>query len=387
MKILRKRIGILMAAFIIGLGLFFFPCNFVYGMGASDFTDVTADYWGYSYIDFSAGQGIINGYPSEGGTYQFLPENLVSREESMAMLYRTLNAAGKLKSDEDYTEEYTEIFAEHQIAEWAHIYVAYGLKYKMLTEAELGGFTDEAGLRTAAPREQVALWTAKAMGRKLSPAYSLIYIDKDSISADMITYVDLLYRHGIMQGDDRKYFNPSDGIKRSEFAAICKRVYESTNSESYSAEKEIQSFRGTIVSVDLYSSKIMMTRSDGTSRAIQTNPKTQIVIDGKVTYNGLRGINIDSAAIIAWGAFYDPNGSNPEDTVLQLHVITKAATMTGLLTGIERMDSKTSILKIENSDEDIIYYILDEESLTDGTLKKGKQVTFIADGIRILEIQ
>jgi hypothetical protein len=387
MKTLRKRIGTLMTAFLIGLGLLFVPGNSVYGMGASDFTDVSADYWGYSYIDFSANRGIINGYLSDDGTYQFRPENPVSKEESTAMLYRALNAAGKLKSNEDYTEEYTELFEEHKIAEWAQVYVAYGLKHGLITEAEISGFTDEAGLGIAAPREQVALWTAKAMERNLAPAYSLIYKDKDIISAENTAYVDLLYRHGIMQGDDKKLFNPTDGIKRAEFAAICNRVYESANSERFSVEKEAQSFRGTIVSVDLYSNKIMMTQSDGTSRMIQIEPKTQIVIDGRVNYNGLRGIKTSSTAIIAWGAFYDPNGLNPEDKVLQLHVTTNIKTMSGLLAGIERIDSETSILEIENRDEDRIYYVMDKESLSDGTLKKGKQVTFIADGIKILEIK
>jgi hypothetical protein len=172
MKTLRKRIGTLMTAFLIGLGLLFVPGNSVYGMGASDFTDVSADYWGYSYIDFSANRGIINGYLSDDGTYQFRPENPVSKEESTAMLYRALNAAGKLKSNEDYTEEYTELFEEHKIAEWAQMYVAYGLKHGLITDAEISGFTDEAGLGIAAPREQVALWTAKAMERNFAPAYS-----------------------------------------------------------------------------------------------------------------------------------------------------------------------------------------------------------------------
>lgn len=384
---LRKRIGILIAAFLIGLGLFFAPGDSAYGMGASDFTDVSADYWGYSYIDFSANHGIINGYPSYDGTYQFRPENSVSKEESAAMLYRALNAAGKLKSNKDYTEEYAELFEEHKIAEWAQIYVAYGLKYGLITEAEISGFTDESGLGIAAPREQVALWTAKAMERNLAPAYSLIYADKDIISPEITTYVDLLYRHGIMQGDDKKLFNPSNGIKRAEFAAICNRVYESANSETFSIEKEVQSFRGTIVSVDLFNNKIMMTQSDGTSRMIQVDPKTQIVIDGRVNSNGLRGIKTGSTAVIAWGALYDPSGSNPEDKTLQLHVITNIKTMSGLLTGIERINRETSILEIENRDEDRIYYVLDKESLSDGTLKKGKQVTFIADGIRILEIK
>ena len=376
-----------MLALITGLGFFFFPRNFVYGMGASGFTDVTADYWGYPYIDFSAGQGIINGYLSNDGTYQFLPENPVSREESMAMLYRALDAADELKSGEDFTAEYAELFAACRIAEWAWKYVAYGLKYELLTEKEVSGFTDETGLGITAPREQVALWTAKATGRNLSPASSLIYVDKDNISTEMTAYIDLLYRHGIMRGDDRKLFNPRDGIKRAEFAAICNRVYESANSETYSVEKEIQSFRGTIASVDSGNSKIMMTQSDGTGRMIQINPKTQIVINGKVNYNGLGGISTGSTAVVAWGAFYDLNGIEREDKILQLHVITKTTAMTGLLTGMERMDNETSILEIENEDGDSIHYVLDKESLTDGTPKKGKEVTFIADGVRILEMK
>ncbi|MDD4122603.1 MAG: S-layer homology domain-containing protein, partial [Eubacteriales bacterium] len=228
---------------------------------------------------------------------------------------------------------------------------------------------------------------AKAMKLNLTPASSLIYIDKDNISEEMTAYVDLLYRHGIMQGDDKKYFNPSDGIKRAEFAAICNRVFESANSGTYSVEKEVDSHRGTIVSVDTYYCKLMMTQSDGTAKMIQINPKTQIVINGKVNYNGLGGISTGTTAVVAWGAFYDPEGTEPEHKVLQLHIITKPAAITGLLTGIEKIDDKTSILEIENEDGDSIYYILDQNSLTDGTPKKGKQVTFIADGVKILEMK
>lgn len=383
----KRRIKIIMLALITGLSLFFLPGNVAYGMGASGFTDVAWDYWGYSYIDFAAGQGIINGYLSNNGTYQFKPENPVSKEESMAMLYRALDAADKLESDEDFTAEYMELFSEHQIAEWAQKYVAYGLKHELLTEQEAAGFTDEAGLGIEAPREQVALWTAKAMKLNLTPASSLIYIDKDNISEEMTAYVDLLYRHGIMRGDDKKYFNPSDGIKRAEFAAICNRVFESANSGTYSVEKEVDSHRGTIVSVDTYYCKLMMTQSDGTAKMIQINPKTQIVINGKVNYNGLGGISTGTTAVVAWGAFYDPEGTEPEHKVLQLHIITKPAAITGLLTGIEKIDDKTSILEIENEDGDSIYYILDQNSLTDGTPKKGKQVTFIADGVKILEMK
>ena len=110
-----------------------------------------------------------------------------------------------------------------------------------------------------------------------------------------------------MQGDDRKMFRPSSEIKRAEFAAICKRVFELETAGVYSEDREVLSCRGTIVSVDTYNNRIMMTQSDGTAKVIQVNPKSQIVIDGKVNYNGLGGITAGTAAVVAWGAFYNPD--------------------------------------------------------------------------------
>ena len=48
-----------------------------------NFTDVPQDHWGRSYVSFSAELGIVNGYPLEDGSFQFRPDNSVSKEESM----------------------------------------------------------------------------------------------------------------------------------------------------------------------------------------------------------------------------------------------------------------------------------------------------------------
>jgi hypothetical protein len=381
-----KRTAVLILALIAGFSIPSFQAgNTAFAMTAGGFTDVAADYWGYSYIDFSAASGIINGYPLPDGTYRFLPENAVTKEEAMAMLYRALSAAGKLKSPEDFSEEYTGLLTENMIAGWAKPYVAYGLKYGLIKEGELPGFTDESGLGIPAPREQVAFWTAKAMERSLSPAWSLIYVDKESISPEMVPYVDLLYRQGIMQGDDTKMFHPADGIKRVEFAAISSHVFEAAKSEAYSSDSETQSYRGVIVSVDGINDKFMMTQSDGTGKVIQINPKTQIVIDGEVNYNGLAGIETGANAVAAWGAFYDE--ADPDSGSLQLHIITKTQARSGVLKGIEKINDETSILEIRNEDGDAIYYVLGKDSRTEGTPKKGKEVTFIADGVKILEMK
>ena len=190
-----------------------------------------------------------------------------------------------------------------------------------------------------------------------------------------------------MQGDDTKMFHPASGIKRSEFAAICNRVYDSVYVGTYTENKETQSYRGTIVSADTYHNKIMMTQSDGTARVIQINPKTQIVINGKVNYNGLGSIATGSTGVVAWGAFYNSEQSDSGEKILQLHVDTKIQARAGLLSGIEILNNETSILKIENEDGDIIYYVLNKDSQTDETPKKGTEVTFIADGVKILEMK
>lgn len=390
-RMMRKITSlVLILTLILGLvfgGSFLQRGNHTYAMGAADFTDVKSDYWGYNYIDFSANSGIINGYLSPNGTYQFLPENPVSKEEAITMLYRALAASGKLESQEDFSSEFEEVLLENKIADWAKKYVSYGLKYELITTDEIVEFTNENGVGIAAPREQVAYWTAKAIDKDMTPAYSLIYVDKDNISPDMVPYIDLLYRQGIMQGDDTKMFHPASGIKRVEFAAICNRVFELISTTTYNVDKETQSYRGTIVSVDTINNKIMMTLSNGTGKLIQTNPKSKIVIDGKVRYNGLKEIKTGSVAIVAWGAFCNQEEFGKTGNTMQIHVITKTQSRVGLLTEVVKLDDDTSILKIENSDRDIVLYILDKNSQTAITPQKGKQVTFIADGIKILEIK
>jgi S-layer homology domain. len=384
----KKVFAIILSALLCTAGAAFLQeQNSVYSMGAASFTDVTSNYWGYSYIDFSANHGVINGYLSPNGTYQFLPEKSVTREEAVCMLYRSLSAAGKLESQEDFSAEYADMLTANKIAPWADRYISYGLKYKIITEGELADFTDDNGYGIAAPRDQVAFWTAKAINKKLMPAYSLIYTDKDSISADKVPYIDLLYRQGIMQGDDTKMFHPASGIKRAEFAAISNRVYSLVMSDTYQIQKETQSYRGTIVSVDSVNNRIMMTQSDGTARMIQVNPKTQIVIDGKLNYNGLKGISTGSNVIVAWGAFYSTDNNSGTDSVMQLHIVTKTQSKAGLISKIDKIDSSTSLLQIENSDGDIIYYILDKNSQTSVTPKKGQEIHFISDGVKILELQ
>lgn len=366
---------------------FFRHENVAYGLGAADFTDVQKDYWGYSFIDFAAGKGIINGYPDQKGSYYFAPEAKVSKEEAMSMVYHALSAAGKLESQEDFSSAYEGLFQEHQIAPWARKYVSYALKYKIIGGEDLTGFTDENGHGLSAKREEVAIWAGKSLDKGLAPAYSLDYVDKDNISLAAMPYVDLLYRQGIMQGDDTKMFYPDSSIKRVEFAVICNKVFDLYASDTYKIDKEVQSYRGTILSVDRINHKLMMTQSGGAAKVIQINPKTNILIDGKVGYNGMKDVPSDVVALVAFGAFYNEKEGGRGSEALQLHIVTKTQARVGLLSDIEKINQDISILTIKNSAEEDIYYVLDQHSTVLRTPQKGKEVTFITDGIKILEIQ
>ena len=361
--------------------------NVAYGLGAADFTDVKKDYWGYSFIDFAAGKGIINGYPDPKGTYYFSPEAKVSKEEAMSMLYHALSAAGELESKEDFSQEYESLFLEHQIAHWAQKYVAYALKYKLVSKEELTGFTGDNGYGLSATREEVAIWTGKALDKGVAPAYSLDYVDKDNISTAAMPYVDLLYRQGIMQGDNTKMFHAESSIKRVEFAVICNKVFDLYASDTYKIDKEVQSYRGTILSVDPINHKVMMSQSGGAAKVIQISPKTNILIDGKVGYNGMKDIPSNVVAVVAFGAFHNEKEGGRGPEALQLHIVTKTQARVGLLSDMEKINQDISILIIKNAAEEEIYYVLDQRSTVLSTLQKGKEVTFITDGVKILEIQ
>ena len=72
----------------------------VFGVSASDFTDQfdpyqpdNTAYWGWSYIDTAAQEGIIEGYEQPGGTRIFLPRNDVTKQEAVTMIVNTISKA------------------------------------------------------------------------------------------------------------------------------------------------------------------------------------------------------------------------------------------------------------------------------------------------------
>ena len=342
------------------------------------FSDVPADHWGVSYIDFAVDKGIINGFPE--GT--FLPESPVTKEQALAMIYRSLKAARQLKSEEDFTEEYMGVMDAYGIAEWSRPYVSYALKYKIISESDLTYFVEgETGL--SASRQEVAVWAAKAVDKKLSPLYFLEYKDIEDIDIEVLSYIDLMYRQGVMMGDDHNEFRPGSTITRAEFAAVCYRVYHLGNNREVNLNKEGNTFNGTIK--DIKGRTLYFVDTMGIEKTLIISEDAGIIINGRV--GSLSSIKDNTEAIIAYNNAVDNN---------TLLIWTEESLYKGTLYELSQITEDASKITIKGTDGEEISYLLNEDTeiydknsnkISRIRLTLDKNVKYTCDGIKIIEIQ
>ncbi|MCG8482892.1 MAG: S-layer homology domain-containing protein [Clostridia bacterium] len=342
------------------------------------FTDVTPDYWAYSYIDTTSEIGIINGFPD--GT--FMPASPVTKEQALTMIYRSMQAAGTLKSTDDFTQEYMESLTQNQIGEWAYAYVAYALKQGIISTEDLNTFVEgETGL--PASREEVAVWASKALDKAGAPAYMIPYKDKDDITQNHLSHIDMMYRHGIMIGDENNNFRPNSTITRAEFAAVCSRVYNLGAQTDIEIEKEGITIAGEIQ--DIKDNHIFIIDEQEQEKELIISPNTGIIVNG--TLGTLKGIKDNTEAIIAF------NNAVDNQNIL---IWTKELICEGFIQQVEPLSNDQYKLTIQNKLNEQVSYLLDETA--DLLDKKGKQISisdltlnenvlYTCDGIKILEVQ
>lgn len=358
------------------LGSVFFPYANDYSVYAAEtrsFPDVAVNYWGLSYIKFASEAGIIGGYPQTDGTFRFKPENSVSREEAMKMLYETVKNSGIGSKDEGtLSTEYTALLTSEGIATWAWECVSYGLKYDILAEADLADFRDASGKPGMATREEIARWAAKAISRDLMPAISLDFSDANKISEGNLLYVDLLTRLGVMIGDNSGNFNPTANIKRVEYAVICTRLYALAKA-AYDPAQEIRSYQGKITGIDTANKNLHILGSDGTAHNIKIESSAKIFLDGKEA--SLGALSSGTNVIAAWGPFG------------QVDITTGVLSGEGEVTEINKKGDGCSEIVIKNTaGASICYFMIDAEASTAGDPEVGDSVRYIVDGVKLIEL-
>jgi hypothetical protein len=372
---LKKTCSVILSAFLF-VTVFLLPVvgESSHAASAQNFTDVPSDYWGRSYISFAAEVGIVSGYRLEDGSYQFRPDNSVSKEESMQMLYKAVTNSGIGPAfSQDLPAKYEAQLTEAGIAPWAWECVSYGLENGILEVEELAGFRTDAGNSVPAAREEVARWTGKAINEKLMPATALDYSDRDQIGEENLIYVDLLNRTKIMIGDSTGKFNPKSAIRRVEFAVICNRVYALAEAD-FDLDSQARSLRGTITGVNKATNNIYLTSEEGSLKVIHLENKIEIVINGNLAYNGLNSVPTGKKAILAWGPFD------------QLHIATEVVAGEAVVSGLTSVSDDCIEVELRLAIGESVYYYIDGETSVIDEPMEGQDVIFIVDGVKIIEI-
>ena len=343
------------------------------------FVDVADDYWGASYISTAAQAGIILGYPTrDEGVFRFDPENPVSKQESLTMIYRTLQGAGLLREETDLSLQYTQMLSDGGIAGWAGPFAAYGFHYGYVLA---GDFQSSRG-PAPAPRQLVGQWAAKAMGYELAAAAILPYGDGASISSESFAYLDALYRNQIMTGDNKGDLNPLAGIRRVEFAAVCTRLLADAGSEALTPqaarklEDSLILHSGIIKSVQDGGRRFLLEKSDGATWSVQLSADAGVVLNGQAaSFGDLSSLENRFASVSClMGA-----GS-------QVLIETGVRVQTGRIESISS-EENYGILTLSTDSGQQVRYCYDDNTLADVAIRKGIDVSLIADGAYVLEIE
>jgi hypothetical protein len=392
---MKKRNGILILIMLLTFSTFLVAPT--YGLDSRDFPDVPRDHWGILDIDFAAQNGIVNGYVLYDGSKAFMPENSVSKEETMVMIYRALAASNQLKSNEDFSSFYTQEFETNLISLWAQKQIAYFLRYNIITTADLTDFVTADLMPIKASREEAGVWVAKAIDLKLMPAYTLPFNDLNNISPSNVPYIDFLYRMNIMKGNTEGNFLPKSEIKRVEFAAIANRIYKlkTTNAGNLiNIDKLSNSWAGTVISVDSPMSigdgkssngKIYLALADGSSKIILIYPSADIIVNGQVLGKGLVDLQAGSRAIISYGAFSTQEELSGDSWKTQVLIQSDQLRFAGTTMEVNQLSGALTQVTVKINSSELMYFMNTSTNIIK-TPKVGSEVNFICDGVYIVEI-
>ncbi|MCL2164201.1 MAG: S-layer homology domain-containing protein, partial [Oscillospiraceae bacterium] len=124
--------------------------------GTGRMSDVSEDQWAYEFIDGLVALGVVDGYPMDDGTFEYRPDNPITRAEMAKLLVETK----ELDLIYDYDGS---AFADwDDVAEWAKPYVAAAVENGIMV-----GSAEEDGLYVLADdfiiREQMIAMAVRAL--------------------------------------------------------------------------------------------------------------------------------------------------------------------------------------------------------------------------------
>ncbi|MGL5439821.1 MAG: S-layer homology domain-containing protein [Filifactoraceae bacterium] len=193
------------------------------GVYAEGFSDVKG-HWGESYINDVVSKGLAKGY--EGGT--FLPDNPTTRIEAVIFASNMYSDSTINSVYESSKSKWLPKLRSNKIPSWADKYMVFGLEKGIYPETFLKHFVDQnnPNKQNYCLRYEFITFMVNALGFKneFSSNPKLSFADVGSINPQVIPYIDVMIKKGIIVGTGK--FNPNDRLTRAQVAVVLSNSYK-----------------------------------------------------------------------------------------------------------------------------------------------------------------
>jgi len=253
---------------------------------AAAFTDISS-HWAKSYIERVADKGLVAGYNDK----TFKPDNNVTVLESLVMLSRLYDIDDDLR--DEIIEKYKpalEGISNKKGYEWSFDYLSIIIELGVVSENGIKDMFAKKTIFQDATREEIAVLLTKAMllGDDLKKAFVLPFNDTDKISEKAKQYVYMMYDKEIMQGDNKKNFNPINEITRAEISTVLDKAYSYI--DKHDIYPEFADYVPTTVAEGVITklgeekneSYIYIENKGEDEKNVKINSKTEVYVNGKI---------------------------------------------------------------------------------------------------------
>lgn len=287
---------------------------------ANTFSDVKSTYWGAKDIAKLSMLGVVQGYNGS-----FTPEKEVSHQDSLVMAIRMLGY-----NEEALENNRTSLAFTFGVSDYAKGYVKAALDHHLISLSEIPEQDSKWG-PSAASREWVARIIirmadkeAEATAKMLAPT---AFKDGDSISDELVGYVNEAVDLGIVNGFEDGSFRPAVAVTRSQAAAMLNRT------SAYLDVKPGNAVSGTITAIDSKGLTIM-TDSGAAVQAAFTSQSLIYKNSSAIAATALKAGNLveviasgSTAYFVEWKNDQGPVVSGGDGTAVALNATDKTLTM------------------------------------------------------------
>ncbi|WP_438433035.1 S-layer homology domain-containing protein [Gorillibacterium sp. sgz500922] len=287
---------------------------------ANTFSDVKSTYWGAKDIAKLSMLGVVQGYNGS-----FTPEKEVSHQDSLVMAIRMLGY-----NEEALENNRTSLTFTFGVSDYAKGYVKAALDHHLISLSEIPEQDSKWG-PSAASREWVARIIirmadkeAEATAKMLAPT---AFKDGDSISDELVGYVNEAVDLGIVNGFEDGSFRPAVAVTRSQAAAMLNRT------SAYLDVKPGNAVSGTITAIDSKGLTIM-TDSGAAVQAAFTSQSLIYKNSSAIAATALKAGNLveviasgSTAYFVEWKSDQGPVVSGGDGTAVSLNATDKTLTM------------------------------------------------------------